>query len=78
VGHVGSQITYDLRPDRRRMCDTVAGNGEERNEWMTNVEDLVGEQDLGGSGTRRKLWNECGHRVTGKTVMMEELFRSSS
>lgn len=78
VGQVGSQITYDLRPDRRRMCDTIAENGEEQNEWITNIEDLVEEQDLSGSGTRKKLWNECGHRVTGKTVMVEELFRSLS
>ncbi|KAH6545739.1 hypothetical protein HBI81_008770 [Parastagonospora nodorum] len=78
VGQVGSQITYDLRPDRRRMCDAVAEDGEERNEWITNIEDLVEEQDLSGSGTRRKLWNECGHRVRGKTVLVEELFRSAS
>jgi hypothetical protein len=60
------------------MLDTVAENGEGRNEWMANVEDLVEEQHLSGVGTRRKLWNECGHRVTGKTVMVEELFRGSS
>jgi hypothetical protein len=74
VGKVGSQIIYDLEADEGRMNGTSTAEGAERNDWITNVEDLVSNQDHEVVTAHERLWTACGHRARANTVMVEELF----
>lgn len=68
VGYVGSKITYDLKADNE-----TAG----RTEWITGMNDLVGNagkenQDISESSRR-----SCGHLADsggGNVVGVEDLF----
>ena len=78
LGQVGSQITCDLRADRGRTLGSVIGDSEERNQWITNIEDVVGEIDPDDGESRERSLGSCGHRLSERVgrnvVMVDELF----
>jgi hypothetical protein len=75
LGEIGSQITYDLQADRGRTFNVVV---EEQNEWITNVDDLIGAPIAENAQLREKPRVNCEHRKGEKlwkqAVMAEELF----
>jgi hypothetical protein len=77
VGQVSSRITYDVRADKGRAFGAAVDNDEERNEWITGVDDLVCEQDGEYVGLYGRLQGSCGHRIGARAVLTEELFRKS-
>jgi hypothetical protein len=79
IGEVGSRIVYDMSVDRGRMLGDINDGDVERNEWITNTEDLLGKVDHEGTQCAGRLWRRCGHWVEGqlktKADTMDELFR---
>ncbi|KAF2828636.1 hypothetical protein CC86DRAFT_444791 [Ophiobolus disseminans] len=78
IGQVGSKITYDLRADRGRTLGDTFGDAEDRNQWITNTDDLVGVVDTDGEESRERSWGSCGHRLGGRigknVVLVDQLF----
>jgi hypothetical protein len=82
IGQIGSQITYDLSADRGRLLGSTIDDIGERNEWITNIQDLISGPAHKDMQLWRRSWENCGHRA-GKTfgtkaIMVDELFRNSS
>jgi hypothetical protein len=77
VGQVSSRITYDVRADKGRAFGAAVDDDEERNEWITGVDDLVCERDAEYVGFCGRLQSSCGHRIGARAVRVEELFRKS-
>jgi hypothetical protein len=69
IGHLGSKITYELKPDR---CVT------RRTEWVTGMEDLTGCRADQDRDALECAWGSCGHidatGAGGKMVMVDDLF----
>ncbi|KAH7088249.1 hypothetical protein FB567DRAFT_620591 [Paraphoma chrysanthemicola] len=78
VGDVRSQITYELRADRGRTLGGFSDEASDRNEWITNIEDLAGDMQAGGQDLRAQSWSSCGHSVSARTgmksILVDELF----
>jgi hypothetical protein len=78
VGDVKSRITYELRADRGRVLGGLTDEASDRNEWITNIEDLVDDAHIAGQDSHVQSWGSCGHRLSGRTglksVMVDELF----
>ncbi|KAF2028012.1 hypothetical protein EK21DRAFT_114216 [Setomelanomma holmii] len=78
VGEVRSNINYELRADRGRTLSGPTDDASDRNEWITNIEDLVGEPNPNSKAIREPSWGSCGHPVSGRigarTIMVDELF----
>jgi hypothetical protein len=77
IGQVDSQITYELRADRDRISAAAIGDASEHNQWIVNVEDFVGGQHVQGVQMPDKLQKNCGHWMSKKAVMVEELFQGN-
>jgi hypothetical protein len=77
IGQVDSQITYELRADRGRISAAAIGDASEHNQWIVNVEDFVGGQHVQGVQMPDKLQKNCGHWMSKKAVMVEELFQGN-
>jgi hypothetical protein len=78
VGDVRSRITYELRADRGRTLGGLTDEASDRNEWITNIEDLVSDVQTDGRDPREQSWSSCGHSVSARTgmksVLVDELF----
>jgi hypothetical protein len=72
MGNVGSNITYDIRPDRRRV-GVDEKDGEDGNQWITGVGDVIGEWEIVPNS---RAIDGCGHfgRVGIPCVRVMELF----
>jgi hypothetical protein len=77
VGQVTSEITYDVEADRGHTSGATTDDDEERNEWITNVVDLVCERDAEHIGSCGRLQSSCGHCIGSKVAMVEGLLRRS-
>lgn len=76
VGQLHSQITYDVKADNGRTFGAAIDANEDRNEWITNVEDLAYERDAENFGLSGGPHSICEHRNGAKAVMVEEMFWS--
>ncbi|KAH8732588.1 hypothetical protein GQ44DRAFT_745751 [Phaeosphaeriaceae sp. PMI808] len=74
IGCIDSPITYELKPDKSRALMSTNDDMFERNEWITNIEDLEGEPTRHND----ELRSSCGHRAVvksgAKTVVVGDLF----
>ncbi|KAG9192283.1 hypothetical protein G6011_11017 [Alternaria panax] len=61
VGRIGSKIIYDLRTTGR-------------NEWITAIDDLVGNTGDTGTGLSERNRGSCGHVTSRGVVRVEDLF----
>lgn len=61
VGDVRSNITYDLKPDRDR--EAVDDDDEFVHEWITGIDDVMGEWEGAGSGSGSR--DGCQHAASG-------------
>jgi hypothetical protein len=77
IGSVSSQITYDLKTDRGRMLGGVIDDTDERNQWIVNIEDVLGEAESDQIQSLGRVWTNCGHRhgnrVGRNLVMVKDL-----
>ncbi|KAF2016318.1 hypothetical protein BU24DRAFT_450861 [Aaosphaeria arxii CBS 175.79] len=83
MGKLGSNINYDLLPDRARLCTEPFGDAfeddddesEGKNAWLTVVRDLAGgDRDL--AGRSHFVAAPCGHILhsSKSTLTAEDLF----
>jgi hypothetical protein len=84
IGQVDSRITYDLRADRRRLYAAVTDDGEEQNEWITNITTVVMNRvrergvavDI-GSKPRPSWCRNCFNALRGKAQFVHALRKHS-
>jgi hypothetical protein len=78
IGSIESKITYDLTPDRSCTLRYTEDRPCERSEWITNIEDLIGEREGQIPVLHERFRGGCGHLISGRVgrdvVAVREMF----
>lgn len=78
MGDLGSDIVYEVKPDRSRWPGNRDQSGPPQPEWTAGIEDLVDERTAPNDRSHRLYWDSCGHPLGGRTgvnaMSVDELF----